>query len=90
MTRSAMTDAELRDAHGQCIRNRETIIRSAACGCIYCCEVFEPWEIESWTDSGETAMCPKCGMDAVVGAASGWALTDQFLEAMHARWFGHD
>jgi len=46
------------------------------CGCFYCLERFTPNEIEEWIDdeNGEkalaTALCPKCGMDSVLGNAA--------------------
>ncbi len=60
------------------------------CGCFYCLKTFPPSEIEQWTDEpngGSTAICPKCGIDAVIGDASGYELNDQFLFAMHHWWF---
>ena len=33
------------------------------------------------------AMCPKCGIDSVLGDASGFMLSKNFLDGMNARWF---
>ena len=34
------------------------------------------------------ALCPSCGIDSVIGDASGFPITEEFLVAMEARWFG--
>nr|QGW61148.1 hypothetical protein ICEMyc226_00116 [Mycolicibacterium sp.] len=36
---------------------------------------------------GQTALCPYCGIDAVIGDAAGYPITREFLEAMRAQWF---
>lgn len=65
------------------------------CGCFYCCGEFEPCEIREWVDEGEdglgrTALCPRCGVDAVIGSASGYPITQEFLARMRASWFRGD
>jgi len=36
-----------------------------------------------------TALCPHCGIDSVIGSASGYPVSEpQFLKAMHDHWFG--
>ncbi len=83
-----MSDDPLKAAHRRCIRHRIELERSAVCACFYCLERFPPGEVAKWIDGGETALCPRCGVDAVLGDASGLSLVDAFLAAMHARWFG--
>jgi len=33
-----------------------------------------PNEIQDWTDDGDTALCPKCGIDSVIGSVSGYPI----------------
>ncbi len=35
---------------------------------------------------GQTATCPFCKVDSVIGSASGYSLTDEFLHALHDYW----
>ena len=88
----------LNAAHQHCASHRKEIEASDSCGCFYCQEIFPPSEIEHWLEEtgGElsmrpdpwTAMCPRCGIDAVIGSSSGFPVTDPtFLSAMHSRWF---
>ncbi|RLS56111.1 MAG: cytoplasmic protein [Planctomycetota bacterium] len=78
-------------AHRHCRRHRVEVLRSLTCGCFYCRAIFPPTEILEWTDpregTGQTAICPHCGVDAVLGTESGYPITDQFLQAMHQHWF---
>jgi hypothetical protein len=44
-------------------------------------------EIKEWIDGDKTALCPHCGIDAVIGSASGFELTKEFLHRMCEYWF---
>ena len=48
------------------IRQREILKRHEMCGCYHCLEVYPSNEIKKWTDDGETALCAKCAVDAVL------------------------
>jgi len=74
-------------AHEWSSYHRSTLGKSHLCGCFYCLEVFPPSEIEDWTDDGDTALCPKCGIDSVIGSVSGYPIERQFLARMHDYWF---
>jgi hypothetical protein len=50
-------------------------------------KVFPPSEIEDWTDDDDTALCPKCGIDSVIGSVSGYPIEREFLQKMHDHWF---
>jgi hypothetical protein len=90
---------DLKSAHKHCACHRAEVLASEFCGCFYCCEFFSPSQIERWWEetSGElsknddpwTALCPRCGIDAVIGSASGLPVRAvEFLEAMNLHWFG--
>lgn len=74
-------------AHGHTNRHRTEIEASELCGCFYCLRTFAPAEIDRWLAVEETALCPHCGIDSVLGSASGLPITDGFLRQMHERWF---
>jgi hypothetical protein len=89
----------LEAAHSRCANNRKELEASATCGCFYCTAIFEHGEVTEWIDwwfgtaerperiTSATALCPKCGIDSVIGSASGYPITQEFLSAMHHRWF---
>lgn len=75
-------------AHKHSIRHLAEIKASERCGCFYCCSVFDVAEIKDWCDDGETALCPVCRIDAVIGEASGFPVTSlRFLQEMKSYWF---
>jgi hypothetical protein len=74
-------------AHGHCLRNRPEIEASTLCGCFYCLATFPPLRIFQWIDDGQTALCPYCPVDSVIGSASGFPITKEFLQQMHDHWF---
>ena len=76
------------DAHAHSIRHRAEIEASDHCGCFYCMGVFSHAEIAEWIRDEGTALCPRCGIDAVLGSASGYDISVPFLKEMHRAWFG--
>jgi hypothetical protein len=77
----------LHEAHQHSSQHRSEVMRSDWCGCFYCLAIFRPAEIEQWVDHDDTALCPKCGIDSVLGSASGCPITQEFLKEMQAVWF---
>jgi hypothetical protein len=90
---------ELQTAFGHTTSNRAEIESSGSCGCCSCMEIFPPHEIVAWTGldissfedpaaaRGETAVCPRCGSEALIGDRSGHAVTPEFLHRMNQAWF---
>ena len=90
--------SDLLGAYQQATNNRATVERSTACGCFYCMHVFAPHEITAWAGldisriddphaSADTAVCPRCGSESVIGDHSGYAISPTFLSQMHEAWF---
>jgi creatinine deaminase len=78
------------EAHRFCIKNKSQLLSSKQCGCFHCLQLYSPVEIHSWLEEGEgTAMCPKCGIDAVLAERPGVELTAELLEEMQRYWFEH-
>jgi hypothetical protein len=73
-------------AHKHCWHNRSELQKSRVCGCFYCMSIFLPSEIDEWTDDGQSALCPKCGIDSVIGSESGYP-TKEFLQRTNDHWF---
>jgi hypothetical protein len=79
---------DLEAAHKHCTNNRPELAKSTVAGCFYCLAVYEPAMIDEWIDQAEdTAICPKCSIDSVIGDAAGFPIDEEFLAAMHERWF---
>ena len=72
------------------IRNHEHIQKSTECACIHCMQRFKPSEIHTWIteqNNKKTALCPRCGINAVLGDSSGLDLSEQALSAFHDECF---
>ena len=76
-------------AYKHSIHHRDELIASEKCGCFYCCSIFNVNEIIVWTDKKDTAICPHCEVDSVIGSASGFPITQEFLKEMQQHYFGH-
>ena len=75
-------------AHTYCTNNKESLMNDSSCGCFYCLTIFSPSEIVEWIqDEKETAVCPYCGIDSVIGESAGYPITKEFLEKMQKYWF---
>jgi hypothetical protein len=76
----------IRNAHKFCNDNKLKLQNDNICGCFYCLNIFNPNEIEIWIFE-ETAICPYCGIDSVIGESSGFPITIAFLKQMNKYWF---
>lgn len=75
------------DAHKHSSKHRAELEKSEKCGCFFCLRIYSPSEIEDWTDGENTAICPHCSVDSVIGDASGYPITKEFLQEMRSYWF---
>ncbi len=84
----APTGVDTTAAHRHSANHRAEVVASEVCGCFYCRCTFTPVSIVEWVDHGSTALCPRCGIDSVIGSNAGYPINAQFLGEMHRRWFG--
>ena len=70
--------------------NKDYLLKDSKCGCFYCLKIFDPKEITDWcyyASDEDTAICPYCGIDSIIGESSGFPITEEFLKKMHNYWF---
>jgi hypothetical protein len=72
--------------HTHSSKHRQELEGSARCGCYFCFRTFAPAEIKTWVDAKQTALCPFCGIDSVLGDAA-CQIGDRFLRRMHQHHF---
>lgn len=77
---------EIVQAHTHSSGHKIELLNSRLCGCFYCLTVFAPSKIDDWLND-ECARCPNCGIDSVIGSASGYPITKEFLQEMKDYWF---
>lgn len=73
-------------AHKYSSDHREQLLHDNVCGCFHCLNIFSPEKITNWLGA-KTAVCPYCGIDAVIGESSGYPVTKEFLQKMKNYWF---
>jgi hypothetical protein len=89
--------ADLEGIHRHSSHHREVVERSERCGCFSCEAIFSPGEITDWVGwpggdedagPGQTALCPRCGIDAVLpSAAPNVDFSPELLAEMRRHWF---
>ena len=89
-TNNKYNTAFLEEAHKRSSSHKDEMLAGNLCACFYCEQTFAPQEIEEWFNEnrseGETAICPRCGMDSVL--SDKLPITDeQFLHEMNVYWF---
>lgn len=79
-----MTESEVKALAALSFRNRDRIASARQRGCYYCRATFAPQEIKEWVDDAQTALCPRCGIDAVLAGVTDSAV----LQSLNDRQFG--
>ena len=80
--------ADYINAHKFSINHKEQLQTDSICGCFHCLAIFPPQEITTWLpDTSGTALCPRCGIDAIIGESAGFPITKDFLTKMENYWF---
>ena len=87
----AWTVPELNAIYTHSIRNEESILKSDFCGCFHCISIFPVADVKLSEmvvekDGFRTAICPICGIDAVLGDAS-VEVSAELLEALKEHYF---
>ena len=78
---------DLRQAYEHSRLNRRFMVSGADCRCFHCLHAFSAEQISRhWVDNGETALCPNCGVDAVLSGQAD-CLSDGQIGELHAAYF---
>lgn len=83
------TKAFISETKNLSFRNKSVLQSSKACGCFSCTSIFPPALITTWLKEnskneqdircGETALCPVCGFDCVIGESADVEITKELL-----------
>jgi hypothetical protein len=87
---SEFTLRELDTAHKKAFQNEPLVQIAKDCACFCCLVHFPPSAIDGWVDDKlhRTAMCPKCGIDAVLTEETLDKVPDDLLKALQEEYFG--
>jgi hypothetical protein len=80
-------EKQVDEAHRFSSHHREELEQDEVCGCFHCLKIFSPSQIVEWVDGEDTAVCPFCGIDSIIGVSSGFPINKDFLMKMHNVWF---
>jgi hypothetical protein len=94
-------DQRVMTAYVHTSSNQQEIMRSDTAGCLSCLSIFDPRQERmsylKWIGSNEdghwaenprngSAYCPACDEDTVIGSASDYPITEEFMLALSAWW----
>jgi len=85
-----MDNKTLTEAHKHTRNNYDELKSSRYCGCCCCMSIYPSAKVNRAcciSMERDTFFCPLCGIDCVIGDASGYELTPEFLGAMNEHWF---
>ena len=87
--KSPNSELDISNAYKYAFQNKPYLFHDSRCGCYHCLRIFSPCEIIRYVDDCGigTAICPYCGVVAVIGESSGFPIAIEFLEKMHNKWF---
>ena len=71
--------------HALNFQHRQQLAHVGRAGCFYCLQFFDAVEVTEWIDAGQTALCPRCRIDAVLPATE--EVTAETLQEMKKHWF---
>ena len=71
------------------MKNRKMIEQSSLVGCYSCCKIFDSKDVKEYTDRNETALCPHCNVDCLVGNQCGFVLEESILIKARQYWFNN-
>lgn len=78
---------QLERLHSYCTHNKRLVEASDKCYCFYCKSTMDARDIEEYIDSEQTALCPKCGIDAILPDRIDEPIDDNILSEMNTYWF---
>jgi hypothetical protein len=81
---------EIDEPHKYTFKNKDQVQKSNMCCCACCVNKYSAKYVVEYIEEAngdKTAICPKCGVDAVIGDAALSNITDTMLQDMHNKWF---
>jgi len=83
-----MNKANFNYYYSMCTNNREALLKSKECVCLFCKRRFNPLTIYEWQDNDTTGCCPHCEIDAVIAETDDVKLSAELVEQLNSILFG--
>lgn len=86
-TYSYEKESQLKKIHAYSSHNKKLIDTAEKCYCFYCKSSMKSDEIKTYIDNGQTALCPKCDIDAIIPDSIEDTVDEQVISEMNEYWF---
>ena len=86
-TYSYEKESQLNRLHAYSSHNKKLIDTADKCYCFYCKSCIGRDEIKTFIDNGQTALCPKCDIDAIIPDNLGETVDEEIISEMNEYWF---
>jgi hypothetical protein len=85
-------ETNLSSLHSRASNNEIEILHSKTCSCFFCRQTYSAREVNDWINDkrGVTAICPECGVDAVIGDGGGEPLSKDVLKELNLAYYGEN
>lgn len=80
-------EALLKKLHTYSVYNRNLIAVAGKCYCFHCKATVNGREIVRYADQGQTAICPKCGIDSIIPDSIDENVNEETIAEMNEYWF---
>ena len=79
--------SKLEKIHAYSSNNKDLIEKSDKCYCFYCKKVMDSNVVNQYLDIENTALCPHCGIDAIIPDCIDEEINSELVEDMNKYWF---
>ena len=80
-------EQQMEKLHAYSSHNKDLVAVSQTCYCFYCLQSSDARNVTTYTDDGQTAVCPHCHAEALLPDSIDDPITPQILSVMHEYWF---
>ena len=80
-------EAQLKKLHAYSSHNKDLVAASEKCYCFHCKAVVSRFLIKDFADNGQTAICPKCGIDSILPGSIEEVASEHIISEMNEYWF---
>ena len=80
-------EAQLKKLHAYSSHNKDLVAASEKCYCFHCKAVVSTFLIKDFADNGQTAICPKCGIDAMIPDSVEENIDTEIITELNEYWF---
>ena len=78
-----ISEEQLEELHKKSSNHREDAEKEGSISCFYCIKRSKTKDVKEWIDKQQTALCPKCGIDACIPGR----IEKGLLREMYKHWF---